>query len=75
MHLGINYGCFRYMQYSWAHCPTNRPYIDLSLTSMLNADFATAAVLISFGVLLGKKGGLRPVLRTRLRLGLARPLL
>ena len=37
----------------WYHCETSWPYIDLSLGSMLSADFATAAVLISFGVLLG----------------------
>ena len=37
----------------WDHCETSWPYIDISLGSMLSADFATAAVLISFGVLLG----------------------
>ena len=30
------------------------PYIDVDLATLLSADFATAAVLISFGVVLGK---------------------
>jgi len=34
-------------------CKTSWPFIDLNLISLLSADFATAAVLISFGVLLG----------------------
>jgi len=38
---------------SYNDCTTSWPYIDLNLISMLSADFATAAVLISFGVLLG----------------------
>ena len=35
------------------NCNPDWPYIHISLITMLNADFATAAVLISFGVLLG----------------------
>jgi ammonia channel protein AmtB len=34
-------------------CNPNWPWIDITLVTMLNAEFATAAVLISFGVLLG----------------------
>jgi len=34
-------------------CNPNWPWIDITLVTMLNADFATASVLISFGVLLG----------------------
>jgi len=37
----------------WGECPDSRPYIDISLGTLLSADFATAAVLISFGVVLG----------------------
>merc|ERR1711994_360790 len=35
------------------HCNPDWPWINITLTTMLSADFATAAVLISFGVLLG----------------------
>merc|ERR1711935_598466 len=34
-------------------CNDQWPWIDITLGTMLSADFATAAVLISFGVLLG----------------------
>jgi len=37
----------------WGECPDSRPYIDISLGTLLSADFATAAVLISFGVVIG----------------------
>merc|ERR1712226_1804414 len=36
-----------------------RNVIELSLTSLLTADFASAAVLISFGVVLGKTSPLQ----------------
>jgi len=36
-----------------SNCSPNWPWINVTLVTMLNADFATAAVLISFGVLLG----------------------
>jgi len=36
----------------WGECDS-RPYIDINIISLLSADFATAAVLISFGVVLG----------------------
>ena len=34
-------------------CDPDRPWMDLNLVSMLSKEFATATVLISFGVLLG----------------------
>eukprot|EP00088_Acartia_fossae_P015848 TRINITY_DN18786_c0_g1_i5.p1 TRINITY_DN18786_c0_g1~~TRINITY_DN18786_c0_g1_i5.p1 ORF type:complete len:417 (-),score=126.76 TRINITY_DN18786_c0_g1_i5:216-1466(-) len=37
----------------WGECPESRPWIDINIISLLSADFATAAVLISFGVVLG----------------------
>jgi len=36
----------------WGVCDS-RPYIDINIINLLSADFATAAVLISFGVVLG----------------------
>ena len=35
-------------------CESSWPYIDINVVTMISADFATAAVLISFGVVLGK---------------------
>jgi len=35
------------------NCSPNWPWININLTTLLNADFATAAVLITFGVVLG----------------------
>lgn len=37
----------------WSECPSNIAYVDINLLSMINADFATAAILISFGVVIG----------------------
>ena len=35
-------------------CESSWPYIDINVGTMISADFATATVLISFGVVLGK---------------------
>jgi len=35
------------------NCWSNWPWIDINITTLLNAEFATAAVLITFGVVLG----------------------
>jgi len=37
----------------WGECPESQPWIDLNTVSLISADFATATVLISFGVVLG----------------------
>jgi ammonium transporter Rh len=37
----------------WGDCPDSKPWIDINIVTLLSADFATAAVLISFGVVLG----------------------
>jgi len=36
-----------------SNCSPNWPWININITTLLNADFATAAVLITFGVVLG----------------------
>jgi len=46
------------------HCNPDWPWINITLTTMLSADFATAAVLISFGVLLGTTTPVQLVLMT-----------
>jgi len=46
------------------HFANGWPYIDLDLSMMLSADFATAAVLISFGVVLGVTTPLQLVIMT-----------
>ena len=38
-------------------CESSWPYIDINVGTMISADFATASVLISFGVVLGKTSG------------------
>lgn len=38
---------------AWSECPSNIAYVDINLLSMINADFATATILISFGVVIG----------------------
>lgn len=46
------------------HCNPNWPWINIDLVSMLSADFATAAVLISFGVLLGTTSPIQLIIMT-----------
>merc|ERR1711892_1292292 len=45
-------------------CPSLWPYIDVNLGTMISADFATAAVLISFGVVLGVTSPLQLIVMT-----------
>jgi len=45
-------------------CENIWPYIDVNVESMISADFATAAVLISFGVVLGITSPLQLILMT-----------
>ena len=40
-------------EFGSSDCPSSWPYIDVNVGSLISADFATAAVLISFGVVLG----------------------
>merc|ERR1719474_1684988 len=40
-------------EFSSPKCMSDWPYIDVNVVTMISADFATAAVLISFGVVLG----------------------
>jgi len=49
---------------NWADCTSNWGYIDVNLETMLSADFATAAVLISFGVILGTTNPLQLLVMT-----------
>ena len=35
-------------------CDPNRPFIDINVESLIGADFCTATILISFGVVIGK---------------------
>ena len=46
------------------NCESSWPYIDVSVGSMISADFATATVLISFGVVLGVTSPLQLVVMT-----------
>ena len=46
------------------NCDPNWPWINIDLVTMLSADFATAAVLISFGVLLGTTSPLQLLIMT-----------
>lgn len=43
-------------------CSPNWPWININLTTLLNADFATAAVLITFGVVLGTTSPLQLII-------------
>ena len=45
-------------------CPSSWPYIDVNVGTMISADFATAAVLISFGVVLGVTSPLQLIVMT-----------
>jgi len=55
----LTYGFFHFhcvdpkYHYGDPECPSSKPFIDINIVSMISADFATAAVLISFGVVLG----------------------
>ena len=46
------------------NCTPNYPWIDISLGTMVDAEFAVAAVLISFGVLLGTISPLQLIFMT-----------
>merc|ERR1719431_614910 len=50
------------------NCNPNWPWINIDLVSMLSADFATAAVLISFGVLLGTTTPIQLILMTMIEI-------
>ena len=45
-------------------CNPNKPWIDINLVTLISADFATAAVLITFGVLLGTTSPLQLIIMT-----------
>lgn len=47
-----------------AECPSVWPYIDVDVVTMISADFATAAVLISFGAVLGVTSPLQLLVMT-----------
>jgi len=48
----------------WGECPGSGRYIDINIITLLSADFATAAVLISFGVILGTTNPLQLLFMT-----------
>merc|ERR1712129_119499 len=50
--------------YGDPECPSKTPFIDINIVSMISADFATAAVLISFGVVLGVTSPLQLIVMT-----------
>eukprot|EP00092_Neocalanus_flemingeri_P070836 GFUD01086976.1.p1 GENE.GFUD01086976.1~~GFUD01086976.1.p1 ORF type:complete len:496 (-),score=120.66 GFUD01086976.1:299-1786(-) len=50
--------------YGSSECDSIWPYIDVNLVTMISADFATAAVLISFGVVLGVTSPLQLIVMT-----------
>jgi len=54
----------KYDEYNSEHCPNAWPYIDIDMGTLLSADFATAAVLISFGVVLGITSPLQLIVMT-----------
>ena len=45
-------------------CQSSWPFIDINVGTMISADFATAAVLISFGVVLGVTSPIQLVVMT-----------
>merc|ERR1712128_65754 len=47
-----------------SNCTSSWPYIDVNVVTMISADFATAAVLISFGVVLGVTSPLQLIVMT-----------
>jgi ammonium transporter Rh len=51
-------------EFSSASCPSSWPYIDVNVETLISADFATAAVLISFGVVLGVTSPLQLIVMT-----------
>jgi len=48
----------------WEKCESSWGYIDINIGTLLSADFATAAVLISFGVILGTTNPLQLLVMT-----------
>jgi len=51
-------------EFGSSDCPSSWPYIDVNVGSLISADFATAAVLISFGVVLGITSPLQLIIMT-----------
>merc|ERR1719205_206027 len=66
----LTYGFFHFhcvdpkYHYGDPECPSSKPFIDINIVSMISADFATAAVLISFGVVLGVTSPLQLIVMT-----------
>jgi len=55
-------------EFSSPKCMSDWPYIDVNVVTMISADFATAAVLISFGVVLGVTSPLQLIVMTVLEI-------
>merc|ERR1712106_257541 len=51
-------------EFGSSNCTSSWPYIDVNVVTMISADFATAAVLISFGVVLGVTSPLQLIIMT-----------
>jgi len=51
-------------EFGSVNCTSNWPYIDINVETLISADFATAAVLISFGVVLGVSSPLQLIIMT-----------
>merc|ERR1719370_2553572 len=51
-------------EFGSVNCSSNWPYIDINVETLISADFATAAVLISFGVVLGVTSPIQLVVMT-----------
>ena len=56
----------RTIDYGSKDCTSSWPYIDVNVNTLISADFATAAVLISFGVVLGITSPIQLVVMTLL---------
>jgi len=56
------------MAYGSKDCTSSWPYIDVNVNTLISADFATAAVLISFGVVLGITSPIQLVVMTVLEI-------